>query len=144
MTKTIITKPSMITRHWHLIDLKDKVLGRSATQISKLLIGKNKPYYTAHLDCGDYIVAINAAKVKVTGKKKENKLYRHHTGYPGGFKELTYNQMMAKDPKKIIQLAVKGMLPKNKLRSARLKRLKVFINDTHPYSNKFTLQESTK
>ena len=137
MAKTISTKPAMIKRNWHLIDLKNQVLGRTATQIAKLLIGKDKPYYTGHLDCGDYVVAINAAKIKITGRKSDQKLYRWHTGFPRGFREKTYQQMMAKDPAKVIQTAIKGMLPKNKLRPQRLKRLKIFTNDNHPYSAKF-------
>lgn len=136
--KTTITKPSHIHRTWHLIDAKDKTLGRMSTQIAQLLIGKHKPYYTGHLDCGDYVVIINAEKVAVTGNKQANKVYRHHTGYPGGFRQQTFKEAQAKDPVKIITQAVKGMLPKNKLRDSRLKRLKVFAADTHPYDQQIT------
>jgi large subunit ribosomal protein L13 len=130
---TSVTKTKDIKRSWHLIDLKGQTLGRVSTQIAKLLIGKNKPYYTPNLDCGDYVVAINAKQVKVTGKKETDKLYQHHTGYPGGFREYTYSQVMDKDPRQIIINSVKGMLPKNKLRSPRLKRLKVFVDANHTY-----------
>ena len=91
--KTHSTKISEVKREWHLVDLKNKILGRSASQIAILLIGKNKPYYTPHLDCGDYVVVINAEKVGVTGRKAEDKLYRHHTGFPGGFREFTFKDV---------------------------------------------------
>ena len=132
--KTTTTTKDTIKRSWHLIDLKDQTLGRVSTQIAKLLIGKHKPYFTPNLDCGDYVVVINADDVQVTGKKATDKIYRHHTGFPDGFREYTYNQMMKKDPKQIIQLAIKGMLPKNKLRAPRLNRLKIFTNNQHPYT----------
>jgi large subunit ribosomal protein L13 len=127
------TKESVI-RVWHLIDLNQQTLGRTATKIAKLLMGKDKPTFTPHIDGGDYVVALNAAKVKVTGNKTTGKIYRHHTGYPGGFREFRYEEVMAKDPRKIILEAVKGMLPKNKLRDIRMKRLKVFVDDQHPYA----------
>lgn len=135
--KTKTTKAKDIKRDWHLVDAKDKVLGRLASKIVPLLMGKNKVYYTAHLDCGDWVVVINASKVKVTGKKEKQKMYRHHTGFPGGLRELTFSQLMAKDPRKIIYLSVKGMLPKNKLRSQCLKRLRIFVNSKHSYKDKF-------
>ena len=136
MKKTTVTKPSHITRQWHLIDLKNEPLGRISTQIATLLIGKNKPHYSTHLDCGDYVVAINANIVKLTGKKSEKKIYRHHTGYPGGFREVSFEHQLEKDARKIIQNAVSGMLPKNKLRDQRLKRLKVFASSEHSYTDK--------
>jgi large subunit ribosomal protein L13 len=105
--KTYSTKPKDIKREWHLVDVKGKVLGRVATQIAQLLIGKHKPYFTPHLDCGDYVVVVNAAQVKVTGKKKKKKVYYWHTGYPGGLKSLTFEQLMQKDPRKIIWYAVR-------------------------------------
>ena len=133
--KTHSTKASEIQRDWHLIDLKKKVLGRAATEIATMLIGKNKPYFTSHLDCGDYVVAINAQKVKVTGKKRKQKMYYRHSGYPGGFKELRFEQVIDKNPKKVVELAVRGMLPKNKLRDRRMRRIKVFDGEKHPYEN---------
>lgn len=134
--KTKSTKASEIERSWHLVDLRDQILGRSATQIASLLIGKGKPYYVPHLDCGDYVVAINAAKVRVSGKKYNQKRYYRHSGYPGGFRTITFAQLMEKDPTRVVGLAVRGMLPKNKLRDQRLFRLKVFPDDQHPYADK--------
>lgn len=141
--KTYTPKEKDIQRIWHLIDLDKKILGRASTQIAGLLIGKHKPYYAPHLDCGDYVVAVNLEKMKISGKKEKQKMYYHHSGYPGGFKQLTYSQVKAKDPKKILELAVKGMIPKNKLRDKRLRRLKIFINDQHPYQEKLN-QQSVK
>ena len=139
--KTSVTKAKDIQRSWHLIDLKGQTLGRISTDIAQLLMGKNKTNFSPNLDCGDYVVVTNAAQVVVTGNKSADKLYRHHTGYPGGFREYTYAQVQAKDPNKIIANSVKGMLPKNKLRAPRMKRLKVFVNDKHPYSNQIKKQE---
>lgn len=135
--KTEATRSRDIKRDWRLIDAEGKILGRLAAKITPLLIGKSKSYYVPYLDCGDWVVVINASKVKVTGKKDKQKLYRHHTGYPGGFREYTFAQMMEKDPKRVIFLAVKGMLPKNKLRSSRLKRLRIFVDEKHSYEGKF-------
>lgn len=137
MTKTKTTKASEIRRSWHLIDAKGKILGRLSTKIAFLLIGKNKPYFVNYLDCGDYAVIINAARVQVTGRKAKQKLYRRHSGYPGGFREVPFEKQMAKDPRKIIYHAVSGMLPKNKLRAKRLARLKIFVDEKHPYNSKF-------
>lgn len=133
---TYATKISDIKREWHLIDVQGRILGRVATKIAELLIGKNKPYYTSHLDCGDWVVVINAKDIKVTGKKRKQKIYYHHSGYPGGLKALTFEQIMQKDPRKIIFHAVFGMLPKNKLRKKRMKRLRVFVGEEHPYGEK--------
>lgn len=134
--KTKSTKKSEIERDWYLLDIKDKILGRSATKIAQLLMGKNKPYFVPYLDCGDYVVVVNAAKVKVTGRKTAQKKYYRHSGYPGGFKEITFEKQMEKDPRKIILHAVSGMLPKNKLRDPRLARLKIFVNEKHSLKNK--------
>ena len=139
--KTYSPKASEIKRHWRSIDLNDQVLGRAATEIAVLLIGKEKPYFVPHLDCGDYVVAINAGKVKVTGKKRKQKIYYRHSGYPGGLKQIPFERMMEKDPAKVIELAVRGMLPKNKLRDRRMRRLKVFADDKHPYEDKFKVKE---
>jgi len=135
--KTRVTKAKEIKREWHLINAQDQILGRMAVEIAALLMGKNKPSFVPYLDSGDYVVVINAAKVKVSGRKAENKLYYRHSGYPGGFKKVTFAQQMAKDPTQIIRHAVEGMLPKNKLRDPRLARLKVFIDEKHNYEDKF-------
>jgi large subunit ribosomal protein L13 len=134
--KTTMLKKEEINRQWQEIDLSDKILGRAATRISQLLIGKHKPEYTPHLDCGDYVVAINSKKIKVTGKKTVDKLYHRHTGYMGGLKTISFDKLIEKDPNQIIKLAVKNMLPKNKLRKKRLKRLKIFETEDHPYAKK--------
>lgn len=135
--KTKVTKQTDIKRAWHLFDAKDQILGRLATQIAQILIGKNKVYYSANIDCGDYVVVTNSSKVRVTGKKSIQKLYRRHSEFPGGFKELNFNQLLEKDPNQIIINAVTNMLPKNKLQSERLKRLKVFTDEKHIYEDKF-------
>jgi len=136
MKKTKITKASEIKRKWFLVDAQGEILGRLATQIAKNLMGKDKPYYVPNLDCGDYVVVINAGKIEVSGRKRKQKLYRRHSGYPGGFRELNFAQLMKRDPKKVIHYAVSGMLPKNKLRDKRLTRLKIFVDDQHPYQEK--------
>ncbi len=135
--KTYSPKAKEIKREWHLIDAKDKILGRLATQIAQLLMGKNKPYFTRYLDCGDYVVVINAKEVKVTGKKEKQKIYYHHSGYPGGLKETPLWMLREKFPERIITKAVSGMLPKNKLRANMLGRLKVQPRKEHPYEDKF-------
>lgn len=137
MKKTKVTKAKEIKRNWHLFDAQGEILGRLATKIAKILMGKNKPYYSHNLDSGDYVVVINTAEIEVSGRKRKQKLYRRHSGYPGGFKEITFEKQMERDPKKIIHHAVAGMLPKNKLRDKRLARLKIFIEDKHPYGDKF-------
>jgi large subunit ribosomal protein L13 len=131
--KTTVPTLKQIKREWHLIDLKDQTLGRACTQIASLLIGKGKPYYIANLDCGDYVVVINAKQVAVTGNKRSDKIYRHHTGHPGGFREATFTDVQTKDSRRIVEYAVRGMLPKNKLRDPRMKRLKIFAGDKHSY-----------
>lgn len=135
--KTKATRQSDIKRNWHLIDVKGKTLGRVSTLIAEFLIGSGKPYFVSNLDCGDYVVVINASKIGVSGKKEEKKKYYHHSGYPGGFREITFNEQMEKDPTKIIYHAVSGMLPKNKLHDRRLARLKIFAEERHPYLSKF-------
>ncbi|MBN1262944.1 MAG: 50S ribosomal protein L13 [Candidatus Pacebacteria bacterium] len=137
MKKTYSPRLTDIKRNWHLIDLKDKVLGRVATQIAQLLMGKNKPYFASHLDCGDWVVAANAGQIKVTGGKKAKKMYYRHSGFPGGFKEISLARQLQKDSRQVIRKAVAGMLPKNKLRQKRLARLKVFVDEKHPYEDKF-------
>lgn len=137
MRKTKVTRASEIKRDWHLIDAQRKILGRLAGQIAKILIGKDKPYYSPNLDCGDYVVVTNAAKIEISGRKRKQKLYRRHSGYPGGFKELTFAELMRRDPRKAIRYAVDGMLPKNKLKDKRLARLKIFVDEKHSYDDKF-------
>jgi large subunit ribosomal protein L13 len=135
--KTRVTKLSDIKRQWHLIDVNGQILGRIATQIAQKLIGKDKVYFASNIDCGDYIVVINASKIQVSGKKSKQKIYYRHSGFPGGFKELSFDQQLKKDPTQIIIRAVKNMLPKNKLQSPRLKRLKIFTDEKHIYEDKF-------
>lgn len=131
------TKTADIQRDWYLVDIKGKILGREATAIAKMLIGKNKPYFTRNLDCGDYVVVINAKDVKTTGKKEEVKVYTRYSGYPGGLTKTTLREMRENKPEEIIKHAVSGMLPKNKLRASMLKRLYVFAGSEHSYQDKF-------
>lgn len=138
MTKTITTKASDIKRNWRLFDVKNKILGRVGTEIAGILIGKSKPYFVHNLDCGDYVVVINSASVSVTGKKMEQKIYRHYSGFPGGQKKKTLKQVLIEHPEKVIRQAVSGMLPKNKLRDSMLRRLYIFPDGNHPYKAKFS------
>jgi large subunit ribosomal protein L13 len=131
------TKASEIKRDWHLVDVNDKVLGRVSTNIASLLMGKSKPYFVRNLDCGDYVVVINAKGVKVTGNKEEKKVYFRHSGYPGGFKKETLGELRARKSDEIIRHAVRGMLPQNRLRDSMLARLKIFEGAEHSYSDKF-------
>lgn len=132
--KTYSQKPTEVSRRWILIDAKELPLGRLATEISKYLIGKYKPSYTPHIDGGDYVVVINAAEVPVTGNKEEGKIYYRHSGFPGGIKDATLKEVREKFPERIIENAVKGMLPKNKLADERMKRLKVFPGAEHAHT----------
>lgn len=131
------TKVGEIKRTWHIIDLQDKILGRISTDIAKLLMGKSKTYFTRNLDCGDYVVVINAKKVKVTGKKEGQKMYYRYSGYPGGLNMRTLADVRGKKPLEVISHAVKGMLPQNRLRDTMLKRLFIFADGNHPYADKF-------
>lgn len=132
--KTYSQKPSEVSRRWILIDAAEAPLGRVATQIATYLTGKYKPTYTAHIDGGDYVVVINAKDAVVTGAKETGKVYYHHTGFPGGIKDATLAEVRAKFPERIIENAVQGMLPKNKLLDARMKRLKVFVGSEHAHT----------
>ncbi len=134
--KTTVLKGNQIERTWHLVDLSGQTLGRVCTQIATILMGKNKTTFSYHRDDGDYVVAINANNIKVTGSKLKEKTYYHHTHWSGGLKELTLAEMLKKDPRKIITHGVYGMLPKNKLRNIRMTRLKVFVDTNHPYTDK--------
>ncbi len=131
--KTYSTKASEIERQWHIIDASDKILGRLATQAAHLLMGKHKPIFCRHLDVGDFVVIINADKVRVTGNKAKQKLYYRHSGYPGGLKSVSLEKMMQDNPTRVIEHAVKGMLPHNRLGANIRKRLKVYVGDVHPH-----------
>ncbi|MCL5435315.1 MAG: 50S ribosomal protein L13 [Patescibacteria group bacterium] len=135
--QTIATKDSDIKREWHLLDIKEKILGREASKIAMLLAGKSKPYFVRNLDCGDYVVVINAKEVKVTGKKESLKTYYRHSGYPGGFKTEKLIDLRKRRPEEIIKEAVKGMLPQNRLRDKMLNRLFIFSGEEHRYQDKF-------
>lgn len=141
MYKTYQPKQKDIKRDWHLIDAKGKVLGRIATETANLLIGKHKPNYSYHMDMGDYVVVLNAEKVELTGKKKEQKKYMRHSGYPGGFKEIKFSKLFSEQPQKIIEHAVSGMIPDNRLKKGRMKRLKVIVGNENPYEDKFRVKE---
>ncbi len=132
--KTFQQRKEDVQRDWYMVNVDDKILGRVATKIAQLLIGKNKPTYTPHTDAGDYVVVTNAQGVKVTRNKAKRKIYFHHSGYPGGLKSETYEDLFARAPEKIIEKAVWGMLPKNKLRKKRFARLKVYKGNEHPHT----------
>ena len=132
--KTYSQKTSEIERRWILIDAKDATLGRLSTQIAKYLIGKYKPTYTPHIDSGDYVVVINAAEVPVTGAKETDKIYYRHSGFPGGIKDAQLKEVREKFPERIIEAAVRGMLPKNKLSHERMARLKIFAGSEHAHA----------
>ena len=132
--KTFSAKPAEVRRDWFVIDATDKTLGRMATEIARRLRGKHKPEYTPHVDTGDYIVVVNAKKVQVTGNKPKDKMYHRHTGYPGGLKSMPFEKMIQSHPERLIELTVKGMLPKNPLGRAMLKKLKVFAGPEHNHS----------
>lgn len=140
MKVTVATKQSDIKQTWHLIDLKGKTLGRISTDIAKLLMGKAKPYFVRRLDVGDYVVAINAKEIVVSGKKEIKKIYYRYSGFPGGLHSEALGHLRERKPEEIIYHAVKGMLPQNKLRDKMLKRLKVFAGTNHPYEDKFKTQ----
>lgn len=131
--KTYIPKEAEIEKKWYLVDAEGKILGRLASKIAQILSGKNKPIYTPHMDVGDFVVVINAQKIKVTGGKEEKKMYYHHSGYPGGIKGIVYEKLLKKKPEMIIREAVKGMLPKSKLGRKMFKKLKVYAGGKHPH-----------
>ncbi len=132
--KTFSAKPETVKRDWYVVDAKDKTLGRLSTEIARRLRGKHKPEYTPHVDTGDYIVVINAEKVRVTGNKSKDKLYHHHTGFIGNLKTISFEKLQAKAPERIIEKAVKGMLPRNSLGRTMYRKLKVFAGPEHNHS----------
>ena len=131
--KTYSAKPGEITREWYLVDADGQTLGRLATLIADTLRGKRKPVYTPHVDTGDFVVVVNAEKIAVTGNKRADKKYYRHSGYPGGIKERTLNEMLERRPEEVIRKAVKGMLPRNKLGRAQLTKLKIYAGPEHPH-----------
>ena len=131
--KTFLANPATIERKWYVVDAEGKTLGRLASEIAKVLRGKNKPVFTPHLDMGDYVIVVNAEKVKVTGKKLNQKIYYHHSGYVGGMKETTLKEMLAKKPERVLELAVKGMLPKGPLGRQMYKKLFVYAGPQHKH-----------
>jgi len=135
IAKTIHRRIDEIDKHWHLFDASGRVLGRLATEVAVLLRGKHKPIFSPHLDTGDFVVVINAEKVMLTGKKLKDKLYHRHTGYPGGLKTTTAEQMLRKHPTRVVEYAVRGMLPKTKLGDALFRKLKVYAGAAHPHAS---------
>jgi large subunit ribosomal protein L13 len=131
---TFSAKPETVKRDWYVVDADGKTLGRMATEIARRLRGKHKPEYTPHVDTGDYIVVINAEKVKVTGNKTSDKMYYSHTGFPGGIKEISFEKLIDKKPEMVIEKAVKGMLPKNPLGRAMYRKLKVYAGPVHQHT----------
>ncbi|MDQ8040021.1 MAG: 50S ribosomal protein L13 [Rickettsiella sp.] len=144
--KTLMAKTGQIEHKWYLIDATGKTLGRLATKVARILRGKHKPEFTPHVDTGDYIVVINAEKITVTGKKITDKKYEHYTGYPGGLKTISFDKLQKKFPSRIIEKAVKGMLPKNPLGYAMIRKLKIYAGASHPHraQNPETIAVDTK
>ena len=134
MNKTYSPKPRDLTADWYLVDADNQVLGRLASQVAQLLMGKHKSSFAPHLNTGDFVVVTNASKIKVTGNKLTDKQYYHHSGYPGGIKQISLEHQLQKDPAEVIRTAVKGMLPKNRLQDDRLNRLKIYASAEHPHA----------
>jgi len=132
--KTFSAKPAEVKRDWYVIDAEGKTLGRMATEIARRLRGKHKPEYTPHVDTGDYIIVINAEKVHVTGNKQQDKMYHHHTGYPGGIRSMSFDKLIDHAPQRVIERAVKGMLPKNPLGRAMFRKLKIYAGPEHRHT----------
>ncbi len=131
--KTFVPKLKDITRDWHVVDAEGRVLGRLASRIASILMGKEKPTYADFLDCGDFVIVVNAEKVRLTGKKLSDKLYYRHSGYPGGLKQMSAAEVLQKHPERLIRSAVKGMLPRNKLGRKMLLKLKIYAGENHPH-----------
>ena len=138
--KTISAKPETVKRDWYVVDAAGKTLGRLSTEIARRLRGKHKAEYTPHVDTGDYIVVINAEKVSVTGNKAKDKVYYRHTGFPGGLKSMSFEKMVDHAPERVIELAVTGMMPKNPLGRAMLKKLKIYAGSSHPHAAQQPIQ----
>lgn len=132
--KSFIEKPQNVERKWFIVNAEGKTLGKVASRVASILRGKHKSTFTPHVDCGDYVIVINAEKVEVTGRKRKNKIYKRHTGYPGGLKEVTFQQLQAAKPEEIIRHAVKGMMPKGKLGRQMYKKLKVYAGPEHGHA----------
>lgn len=132
--KSYMQKTAEVQRDWYVVDATDQTLGRLSTQIATLLRGKHKPTFTPHVDGGDFVVVVNAEKVRVTGRKDQQKMYYRHSGYPGGFKQIPYRRMLANHPDRIIRFAVKGMIPKTRLGLQLMRKLKVYAGPTHPHT----------
>jgi len=133
--KTFVATPKDVQHKWYVVDAEGKRLGILASAVARVLIGKNKPIYTPNIDTGDFVVVVNAEKIELAGAKADKKVYRHHSMYPGGLKEIPYRKMLAEHPERIIELAVKGMLPKNKLGDAQFGKLKVYAGPNHPHTS---------
>jgi large subunit ribosomal protein L13 len=134
MMKSYMARPLEVERKWYVVDAEGKHLGRLATEIVRVLRGKNKPQYTPHVDVGDFVVVVNADRVSVTGRKAEQRVYRRHSGYPGGMKETSYEQMLARKPTEVLRKAVYGMMPKTRLARKQFKKLKIYAGPEHPHS----------
>ncbi len=132
--KTYMPNPTQVERKWYVVDAEGQTLGRMCSEIAKVLRGKNKPIFTPHADCGDYVIVVNAEKIKVSGKKLEQKIYYHHSDYVGGMKETTLKDMLAKHPERVVEFGVKGMLPKGPLGSKMFKKLFVYVGAEHPHA----------
>ena len=132
--KTTLLKAGEVTRKWFLVDATDRVLGRLASRIATILMGKHKPEYTPHVDSGDFVIVVNAEKVRLTGRKLDQKTHDYYTGYPGGHKYVPYREMMAKHPERVLKLAVRRMLPKNRLAKHMLKKLRIYVGAEHPHA----------
>lgn len=140
--RTFSTKPSEIKRKWHLVDAEGQVLGRLASRVTQLLLGKHKPYYVSHLDGGDFVVVINAKKVQITGSKPKDKKYYRHSGYPGGLKTESFEELVSRRPTEVVRRAVWGMMPKNRLSRQMMKKLRVYADDKQPHGDKIGQVES--
>jgi large subunit ribosomal protein L13 len=134
MMKSYMARPLEVERKWYVVDAEGKHLGRLATEIVRVLRGKNKPQYTPHVDVGDFVVVVNADRVAVTGRKAQQRVYRRHSGYPGGMKETSYEQMLARKPTEVLRKAVYGMMPKTRLARKQFKKLKIYAGPEHPHS----------
>ena len=131
--RTFTQKQAEIERNWYVVDAEGETLGRLAARIAPILKGKHKPIYTPHLDCGDFVIVVNAEKVRVTGRKLDQKFYHRHSGYPGGLKSISLRDQLDKHPERVLEAAIRGMLPKNKLGRRMIKKLKVYAGDAHPH-----------